>query len=493
MAEILLLHPTYRGRKPNYIPSGLLCVAAILKAKGHRIQIVDSQVHKYRPREALQAIAKIDFSLLGIGGISTSYYFWKEFVPLFRQKYGDRIPIMAGGSVASTMPEPFLKFIEVDAICTGDAEPVVAELTEHLLHHRSLDNLDGIGYRKSKDFVIKPGLRVKDMDSDVPIPPYDLIDIDDYRISFPPHSAHWYYIKQNNKRKKALEFMLFSSRGCPYNCFFCSRNFGRQFVQHSVDKFIEHMIFIAKNYSPDFFCIEDELMTMRHDWVVEFCAKYKASGMDVPYRMNARVDTIDKELLMLLKNSHCFEVDLGIESGSPIILKEMNKRVTVEQNKNAIRWCKEVGLYPSPTMVFGMPSETMETIEETKKFLIEEDVRTFGSFYATAYPASLLFQYAISKGMIQNIDEYMLKVDNASRLMINYTVLSDQSLQKKVAEVGRNVLYTWYKRRRMWWKILKLKLGLGLDYIKKGINTLLKEGPISLIGKVIEKTKSYKT
>ncbi|MBA7551773.1 hypothetical protein ES705_44321 [subsurface metagenome] len=313
------------------------------------------------------------------------------------------------------------------------------------------------------------------MDSEVPIPPYDLIDIDDY------------------KHKKFLDFMLFSSRGCPYNCFFCSRNFGRQFVQHSADKFIEHMVFVAKNYSPDFFCIEDELMTLHRDWVIEFCAKYKASGLNVPYSINGRVDTVDKELLTLLKKSYCYKVDLGIESGSPIILKEMNKRVTVEQNRNAIRWCNEVGLYASPTIVFGMPSETLETIEETKAFLIEEDVRIFGSFYATAYPASALFRYAISNGFIQNIDEYMLKVDNAFNLLINYTALSDQSLQKKVAEVSRDVLYAWYKRRGMWWSILKWKLGRGLDYGKKGIYTLLKEGPISLMNKVVRKLKSYKT
>lgn len=197
MAQVLLLHPTYRGRQANDMPSDLLCVAAILKAKGHKVQILDSHVQKYTPNEALQAIAGMDFDILGIGGISTSYYFWKEFVPLFRQKYGDSILIMAGGSVASTMPGTFLKFIEVDAICTGDAEPIVAELTEHLLHHQPFDNLGGIGYRKGKDFVIKPGLRVKDMDSEVPILPYDLINIDDYRRVLPADSTRWNYIKQS--------------------------------------------------------------------------------------------------------------------------------------------------------------------------------------------------------------------------------------------------------------------------------------------------------
>jgi len=399
---------------------------------------------------------------------------------------------MAGGSVASTMSETFLEFIDVDAICTGDAEPVVADLTESLLHRRSLDGLGGIGYRQGNDFVIKPGLRVKDMDAEVPIPPYNLIDIDAYKRVLSPNTTRWNYIKEHIKGKTLLDFQLFSSRGCPFNCFFCSRNFGRQFVQHSVDKFIEHIVFVADNYSPDLFYFGDELMTTRRDWVIEFCAKYKATGLEIPYRINSRVDTVDMEMLVLLKGSGCYEVDLGIESGSPLILKEMNKGVTAEQNRKAIGWCNEVGLYPSPTIVFGMPSETTATMEETKAFLIEADVRTFGGFFATAYPASALFELAISKGLIQSIDEYMLNVDNADKMVINYTALSNRHLQRKKTEVARDVRYAWHKKRRMWWNMLELKLGFWLYYIKSGVGIFLKEGPVTLVSKAVTEIKSYK-
>ncbi len=493
MAQVLLLNPTYHGRTSDFsMPSGLLCVAAILQAKGHKVQIFDAHVHQYTPSQSLQAIAAMSFDILGIGGISTSYYFWKEFVALFRQKYGSSIPIMAGGTVAATMPDTFLKFIDADAICTGDAEPVVSAMVENLINRQPLAALNGIGYRDGKGFVIKPGLRVKNMDLEVPIPPYDLINIEDYRTTLRRDSTNWDFIKHYVSGKNYLEFMLFSSRGCPYDCFFCSRNFGRQFVQHSVSKFIEHLIFVAEKYSPNLFCIEDELMTTRRDWVINFCAKYKASGLDIPFRMNARVDSIDRELLTLLKESHCYEVDLGIESGSPLILKEMNKGVTVAQNLMAFKMCHEVGIYPSPTMVFGMPSETSETMAETKAFLIEADVQTFGSFYATAYPGSALFQHALSKGLIKNADEYMLTVDNASKFGINYTSLSDRRLQREAFKVATGVLYAWYKRRGKWWDILKLKLRIAMVYLKAGSRILFKQGPSNLVSKVFEEIKSYK-
>ena len=101
MANVLLLAPTYRGREQNNMPRGLLAVAAVLKAKGHKIQVVNSHAQKYSPYEAFQMIAGLNFDILGISGISTSYYFWREFVTLFRQKYGNsilRLCLFAGPS-----------------------------------------------------------------------------------------------------------------------------------------------------------------------------------------------------------------------------------------------------------------------------------------------------------------------------------------------------------------------------------------------------------
>jgi anaerobic magnesium-protoporphyrin IX monomethyl ester cyclase len=358
---------------------------------------------------------------------------------------------------------------------------VVAELTERLLHHRSLDNLDGIGYRRGEELVIRPGLRVKDMDGEVPVPPYHLIDPDNYRMTVSRDNTRYGYLKNGGKR--LLEFMLFSSRGCPYNCFFCSRNFGRQFNQHSPDNFIAHIEKVTSEYAPDLFYFGDELMTTRREWIVEFCQKYRAAGLEIPFRINARVDTVDGELLAILKEAGCYEVDLGIESGSPEILKEMNKGVNVAQNHQAIRLCQEAGLYASPTMVFGMPSETAATIRETRDFLIAADVRTFGGFFATAYPGSALFEYALSRGLITDVDKYMLEVDNAFKLVINYTRLSDDVLRRQVAGVADDVLYAWYKRRGAG----SLRLGIMFarrrlrQYLRAAVSILRREGPVALV------------
>jgi len=487
VAQVLLLNPTYRGRSSHFMmPSGLLCVAGVLQANGHNVQILDSHVHQYNPLQSLQAISVFAFDILGIGGISTSYYFWKEFVPLF-QKEHEGVPIMAGGSVAATMPEFFLTHVDVDAICMGDAEPVIAELTECLLNHQSLDDLDGIGFRDGEKLIVRQGLRVNNMDVEVHIPSYDLININDYRKTVSLKDIRRNYTLKDNRKKNIIEFILFSSRGCPYNCFFCSSNFGRQFKQHSVDNLIEHISFVTEKYLPDLLHFSDELMTTNRKWIMDFCERYKATGLKIPYRINARVDTIDRDLLVTLKDSGCYEVDFGIESGSPTILKEMNKGVTVEQNRKALRLCKELGLYANVTMVFGMPSETLDTIRQTEAFLIEEDVGPFGGFFATAYPASSLFEYAISKGLIQNIDEYMLKVDNASKLVINYTALSDKELRKKLKKVSENAAYAWQKKRGM--SFLEWKLLLIIKFVKRAVHILKTEGVSGFINKVKVKLK----
>jgi anaerobic magnesium-protoporphyrin IX monomethyl ester cyclase len=475
MARILLINPTYSERSlQKSIPNNLLAVAAVLQQNGHKIQIVDSHSMYYNPEQAFQAITNLKFDIIGISGITTAYSFFKKFVKLFRQEYGSTIPIMAGGPIAATMPEIFLKYIDADAVCTGCGEPVVNELVDGLLHKRPLDNLGGIAYREGNGFVVKPGLRVNDMDKEVPIPPYDLLNMDRYR---------------RDDKKRTLELAFNSSRGCPFNCAFCSPGFGRGYIKHSVDNFIERVAFAVEKYSPDLFRITDELFTANNKWVIEFCEKYRQSGMGLPWMVASRVNTVDKELLSVMKDAGCYQIGYGIESGSPVILKEINKKVTVEQNLRAMQITKEVGMEVGVCILLGAPSETEETIEETKSMLIEADIREFGINFPTAYPGSSLFEYAVSKGLIQDIDKYLLKTCcNADKLLINYTNLDDSTLKRKKIELVKDVAYAWHIKRGILC-LLGYKLKLRLRNVKNAINLLREKGFIALLSKIAERVR----
>lgn len=445
MARILLLNPTYRGRaSQKSMPHGLLAVGATLKKNGHSVQLIDFHLEGDSPDRANTKLTNLDFELIGISGISTAYYFWKEFIQLYRSTPGGSVPIIAGGSVASTMPETFLENIPVDAICTGDAEPVVNELVDALLHGYPLDDIDGIALRKDKQIIVKPGIRVRDMDTEVPRPDYSLIDLDQYR---------WQSWDQKNA---ILEIVLFSSRGCPYDCFFCSRNFGRQFTQHSVDFVIEHIDHIVSLYKPDRLCFSDELFTLDRSWILDFLDRYIQSRFNIPFRINSRVNTVDREILQKLKEANCSDIGFGIESGSDRILHEMNKRVTARQNMQALKTSRDVGLNATATIVLGMPAESDTTITETRDFLIEADIKKFGGFFATAYPGSALFDYACEHGYITDVDAYMQKLDNADRLVINYTQFSDTDLKLKMETLKKDVEYAWH-RKRGFWSVLRLK------------------------------------
>ncbi len=436
MAKILLLNPTYRGRsEQRSMPHGLMAVAAALEPEGHDIRLIDFHLENHTPVSAIDRISSYQFDIVGISGISTAYYFWKEFVALFRSRFGTKIPIMAGGSVASTLPETFLKHIPVDAICTGDAEPIINPLVDRLLKGASLQGLDGIGYRESAKVIIRPGARVVNMDTEVPLPSYSLVDPDRYR---------W---KNWDVDKEVLEFVLFSSRGCPHRCFFCSRNFGRRFMQHSTDIFIAHIQYVVSKFSPDRLCFSDELFTLKKEWVLDFLSKYEESGIKIPFRVNSRVNTVDREMLLALKAAGCCDIGFGIESGSPAILRQMNKQVTVEQNLEALLTAKDVGLNATLTIVLGMPLESLQTIAETKQLLIQADTKSFGCFFATAYPESDLFEYAISNGYIKDVDAYMQKVDNADRLVINYSTLDNRTLASERDKLIRDVSYAWHRKR----------------------------------------------
>ncbi|MFH1982559.1 MAG: radical SAM protein [Pseudomonadota bacterium] len=446
MAKILLLNPTYRGRADQKsIPHGLLAVGSVLRNNGHQIRLIDFHLEGDSPETAFKKIAATSFDIVGISGISTSYYFWKAFVRIFRERLGRTIPIMAGGSVAATMPVTFLDNVPVDAVCTGDGEPTVNALVDALLQGTPLDTVQGIAFKRDAEVIVRPGLHVVDMDAEVPLPAYDLIDMPRYR---------W---KSWDQDKEILEIVMFSSRGCPYACFFCSRNFGRRFTQHTVGSVIAHIRHVVSRFRPERLCFSDELFTFDRKWVLDFLSQFKALDLGVPFRINSRVNTVDREILQALKDANCSDIGFGIESGSDVILKEMNKKVSAAQNLAALKTSKAVGLNATSTIVLGMPSETDQTIDETRRFLIEADTRIFGCFFATAYPGSDLFDYAIAKGYIQDVDSYMQHVDNADNLVVNYTRFTDEELKSKMIWLKRDVAYAWH-RKRGWASVIRYRL-----------------------------------
>jgi len=167
---------------------------------------------------------------------------------------------------------------------------------------------------------------------------------------------------------------VITSRGCPYGCVFCatSKLYGRRWRARTPSNVIEELTYLSKEYGIKaiYFC--DDTFTMNRKRVEEICELMIEKGLDLKWRCEIRVDTVDKSTLTRMKEAGCYEVFYGVESGSQRILNSIvHKRITIEQVKETSRLLDEVGIIKNPSYIVSFPDETLKEALETVELMQE--------------------------------------------------------------------------------------------------------------------------
>jgi len=200
---------------------------------------------------------------------------------------------------------------------------------------------------------------------------------------------------------------VITSRGCPYSCNFCSRDvMGSRVRFRSKEKVLEEIRYLVDNYTNSFI-FYDDVFVMNRSRLYWLCDRFKELG--IKFRCNGRVGINTYEDFKKLKEGGCDEIDFGIESGSQKMLDLMGKKVTTEQNKTAIREAQQAGLIVKAFLVLGFPGETKETVEETKRFIMDSAPDVYSLFGFIPFPGSDTFRNPSRYGiqwLSSNWDEY---------------------------------------------------------------------------------------
>ena len=476
--KILLINPPIRTHvKADVIPLGIAYIASSLIAEGHSVRILDINAYRWEKSEVIKKIAEIDFDVVGIGGLITVYSYFKWLTLELKKRYPN-IPIVAGGSVATPIPDLILSNTGVDIICYGEADLTVKELLPKLKNGSDLREIQGIIFKDNEEIIYtSPRPLVKNLD-DIPLPAYHLLPMDIYIENVPDR----YLVKYTDLNNIPIEsignrriFSLISGRGCLYNCSFCYKGF-RGMRQNSVDYMINHIKFLMNGYGINTFCFVDELFTANKKWINNFCDTLVSERLPILFRAWSRSDHIDRDLLHKMKEAGCYNIGFGLESGSQIMLDAMNKKTNVDRNREAIRLTREVGVTAVPTFIVGMPGETKKTILETVKLIKETGIDDGGVFFATPYPGTRIYEYAKKRGLIDDEEDFIEQLDDASKFVINLTDNSNNTLKYFRFKVTYAILANSIKGKKaidaFWFAIRKWLMGflvrLGMkDYIKQ--------------------------
>jgi len=235
------------------------------------------------------------------------------------------------------------------------------------------DGIRGLNYINDRGDVHYTGAPdlIKTLD-DLPFPDFDEVNIRDYLNSW--GSAHGY-----------SSISVSTMRGCPYTCKWCSKAvFGTTYRRRSPVPVVDELVRLKKKFGPVRFWMVDDVFTMDKAWLREFAGLIGKREISISYECITRADRMDEEVISLLKQSGCFRVWIGAESGSQEVLDRMDRRVDAVQVREMIRASKEAGLETGTFLMLAYIGETEKNIRETLEHLKDADPDHFT--ITMAYP-----------------------------------------------------------------------------------------------------------
>lgn len=279
-------------------------------------------------------------------------------------KINPGIKTIVGGPHPSGDPEGTILYLDsLDFAFAGESEKGLPLLLEQLSKNtegKDFKSVPGLIWRENGRINTNPKIFIEDLDS-IKFPSWDLFKLDTYR-----GGAHGIFTKQYPVAP------IIVTRGCPYLCTFCSAHniVGRKIRHRSIGNVIEEIKLLYKEYGIKEIHIEDDNFTFNLEFAKEFCHCLIKLNLPLTYSCpnGIRLDRVDKELLLLMKKAGFYNIYVGVESGSPRILKHMRKNLKMEEIVQKIDLIKEAGLEASAYFILGYPEETREDMEMTISF-----------------------------------------------------------------------------------------------------------------------------
>jgi anaerobic magnesium-protoporphyrin IX monomethyl ester cyclase len=372
MKSILLTHSYYYKLDPKqwrfkqpYPPLGTLLIAAVIRKLGFKINFQDAGL-KVNVQSIVEEIKKADTDYVIIYDDGFNYL-TKMCLSTMREAAFKMIKAakQSGSTVIvcnSDSSDHYEKYLAegADFIVRGEGEQTMQELLNILEKREDASGVTGISYVESGKVRNNPGRPVlHDLDS-LPLPAWDLVDMDAYRNIWMKH--HGYF-----------SLNVATTRGCPFKCNWCAKPiYGNRYNSRSPQHVLKEIEELLQNYKPDHFWMCDDIFGLKPGWVHEFDSLVKAKKLTLRYKIQSRADLLLKEsMVKSLSSSGAETVWIGAESGSQKILDAMDKGTTLAQIDESTRLLKEHGIKVGFFLQFGYPGEQREDIDKTMQMILK--------------------------------------------------------------------------------------------------------------------------
>lgn len=336
---------------------GLPLMGAMLKNKGRDVKVYCQEIEDIDYADALAS------DLIGISTTTSTAPEGYKIAQRFREA---GIPVVMGGSHSSFLPDETLQY--ADYCVRGEGEYTLLELIDAIESGSGFGSVSGLSYKSGNETRHNsPRPLVHDLDS-LPFPDLSLIQGRD-KIGITP---------------------IATSRGCPFDCNFCSvtRMFGRGYRERGIESIVSEL----KYLDPSKIFFYDDNFTANRERTKRLLDAMLSQGVTRSWTAQTRTDVVrDKELLRLMKRSECYMLYIGFESVNPATLAEYNKRQKVEEIVEAVRLLHEHGIMTHGMFIFGAENDDAASLRQTLQFALKNYIDTVQFLILTPLPGTPYF------------------------------------------------------------------------------------------------------
>lgn len=304
-----------------------------------------------------------------------------------KEKYPDSITLF-GGVHPSALPDESLLFPNVDFVFRGEVDLVFADLYATLKNHGDVTKIRGLSYKKNGVIVHNPAAPIVTNLDELPDFPYHLF-----------------------KNKKEYDFdFIGTSRGCPYDCIFCSNRVvtGKKYRYKSTEKVFAEIEKLFYEYNQRTIGFIDDNLLVNKNRIYDLIKLIRASDMygKIVFTFQTRADNVDEKIMREMFEVGFKTIFFGIESASDRLLKIVKKGEKLEDIENAVIMAKKIGFHVYSTFIYGLPTENHADRMACVKMGRRLKIDTIRFNNATPYPGTELYRIAKQEGRLNVVGLY---------------------------------------------------------------------------------------
>ncbi len=369
-------------------PLGVAYLAAVMREKGYRVEVVDMNLRCCTPRFLLRFLAVKGPRLVGISTLTESYPNAIRIAAVVKE-FSREIPVIVGGPHVTFTAQETLSHGCFDFVVCGEGELTLVELANFLLRGEGqLEDIPGLCWRRGEDFHRNPSRRPVEDPDNLPFPARNLLFLERY----------------------GRAGALITGRGCPGKCVFCSAQAmsGGKYRKRKPEEVIAELS-LLRRWGVRGFLFADDSLTVDLERLDRILFGMEREDLILPWVCESRVDIGEPGFFQRMSRAGCVGVQLGVESGSQKVLNQLKKGINLGQVIAAVEGAVRAGISPMCSFMIGLPGDTEETVMETIRFAVELKREFYvqpGIAIATPFPGTTLFRNGGRLGVTIKEEDY---------------------------------------------------------------------------------------